>query len=53
LPPALFGFPLSALRPTWASRSIRRVILLWGTRKRIVTGADLLGRLLRGIAKRP
>jgi hypothetical protein len=28
------------------------VILLWGNRKRIVTGADLLGRLLRGIAKR-
>jgi hypothetical protein len=28
------------------------VILLWGRRKRIVTGADLLGRLLRGIAKR-
>ena len=29
------------------------VILLWGQRKRIVTGADLLGRLLRGIARRP
>lgn len=28
------------------------VILLWGSRRRIVTGADLLGRLLRGIAKR-
>jgi metal transporter CNNM len=28
------------------------VILLWGERKRIVTGADLLGRLLRGIARR-
>lgn len=28
------------------------VILLWGERKRIVTGADLLGRLLRGIAQR-
>jgi metal transporter CNNM len=28
------------------------VILLWGPRKRIVTGADLLGRLLRGIAQR-
>lgn len=28
------------------------VILLWGARKRIVTGADLLGRLLRGIARR-
>ncbi len=28
------------------------VILLWGRRKRILTGADLLGRLLRGIARR-
>lgn len=28
------------------------VILLWGRRKRIITGADLLGRLLRGIAQR-
>jgi metal transporter CNNM len=28
------------------------VILLWGRQKRIVTGADLLGRLLRGIAQR-
>ena len=29
------------------------VILLWGSEKRILTGADLLGRLLRGIAQRP
>jgi hypothetical protein len=28
------------------------VILLWARHKRIVTGADLLGRLLRGIAQR-
>jgi hypothetical protein len=28
------------------------VILLWGRNKRIITGADLLGRLLRGIAQR-
>jgi len=28
------------------------VILLWGRSKRIITGADLLGRLLRGIARR-
>lgn len=28
------------------------VILLWGSRRRIVTGADLLGRLLRGIARK-
>jgi metal transporter CNNM len=25
-------------------------ILIWGEQKRIITGADLLGRLLRGIA---
>ena len=28
------------------------LILLWGEQKRIVTGADLLGRLLRGIVRR-
>ena len=28
------------------------LILLWGPEKRIVTGADLLGRLMRGIVKR-
>ena len=26
------------------------LILVWGKQKRIITGADLLGRLLRGIA---
>ncbi len=26
------------------------IILLWGERRRVITGADLLGRLLRGIA---
>jgi metal transporter CNNM len=25
------------------------IILVWGEQKRIITGADLLGRLLRGI----
>jgi hypothetical protein len=30
----------------------RDLILLWGEEKRVVTGADLLGRLLRGIAIR-
>jgi hypothetical protein len=25
------------------------LILVWSTRKRIITGSDLLGRLLRGI----
>lgn len=28
------------------------MILIWGKQKRIITGADLLGRLLRGIAKK-
>lgn len=28
------------------------IILVWGQQKRIITGADLLGRLLRGIARR-
>jgi metal transporter CNNM len=27
----------------------RRVILVWGAEKRIITGADILGRLLKGI----
>ena len=27
------------------------IILLWGHKKRIITGADILGRLLRGISK--
>ena len=26
------------------------IILLWGHKKQIITGADILGRLLRGIA---
>lgn len=28
------------------------IILIWGTEKRIITGSDVLGRLLRGIARR-
>jgi hypothetical protein len=28
------------------------IILLWGRKKQIITGADILGRLLRGIVKR-
>lgn len=28
----------------------RDIVLLWGSQRRIITGADLLGRLLRGIA---
>jgi hypothetical protein len=27
------------------------LILIWGEQRRIITGADLLGRLLRGIAR--
>jgi hypothetical protein len=31
--------------------SIRRdIILVWGNDKRVITGADILGRLLSGIA---
>lgn len=26
------------------------LILVWGAQRRVITGADLLGRLLRGIA---
>ncbi len=29
------------------------VILLWGEERRVVTGTDILGRLLRGIARKP
>jgi hypothetical protein len=28
------------------------LILIWGQQRRIITGADLLGRLLRGISTR-
>jgi metal transporter CNNM len=28
------------------------LILVWGSQRRIITGSDLLGRLLRGIAIR-
>ena len=28
------------------------IVLFWGRKKRIITGADILGRLLRGIVKR-
>lgn len=31
----------------------RDVILVWAKERRIITGADLLGRLFRGIARRP
>jgi metal transporter CNNM len=28
------------------------IILIWGEQRRIITGADILGRLLRGIASK-
>jgi hypothetical protein len=28
------------------------IILLWGDKKQIITGADILGRLLHGITRR-
>ncbi len=31
----------------------RDILLLWGEERRVITGADLLGRLLRGIATDP
>jgi hypothetical protein len=30
----------------------RDIILVWGTARRVITGADILGRLLRGIVQR-
>jgi hypothetical protein len=35
------------------SSEVTDQILLWGNRPRIVTGTDILGRLLRGIARLP
>jgi len=28
------------------------VILIWAEQKRVITGSDILGRLLRGISRR-
>ena len=30
----------------------RDLVLVWGEERRIITGADILGRLLRGIVRR-
>jgi len=30
----------------------RDIILLWGEQRRVITGSDLLGRLMRGVARR-
>jgi metal transporter CNNM len=49
--------PRLVVEPTGAGDDVidNDVVLLWGEQKRILTGADLLGRLLRGIVrqKRP
>lgn len=53
-PAAPLGSVLSQLRvqPMGPGDDVvdRDIILLWGSERRIITGADLLGRLLRGIA---
>jgi hypothetical protein len=38
--------------PEWPDDDVidNDLILVWGSQKRIITGSDLLGRLLRGIA---
>ncbi len=54
------GLPLGEVLGRWKVHSHRAgddvidqdIILLWGEEKRIITGADILGRLLRGIAAR-
>jgi hypothetical protein len=45
---------LMKLRPEHPEDDVidRDLILVWGKQKRIITGADLLGRLLRGIVTR-
>jgi len=45
---------LCAGRRSWEDRAIARdLILLWGKERRVITGADLLGRLLRGLGPEP
>ncbi len=55
-PATLFGEVLSALSVDASSDSDdvidQDVILLWGAHPRVITGADILGRLLRGITRR-
>jgi len=45
---------LMKMKPEHAEDDVidQDLILVWGEQKRIITGADLLGRLLRGIATR-
>lgn len=51
------GWVLSRLRYTLPSRANQvveqDVILLWGDKRRVITGTDILGRLLEGIADQP
>lgn len=51
------GWVLSRLRYTLPSRANQvveqDVILLWGEKRRVITGTDILGRLLEGIADQP
>jgi len=61
--PILVRDPRAALGTVWSRFEVepehvedhvidRDVILVWGDARRVITGADLLGRLLHGIARR-
>lgn len=45
--------PLLTVRPQHSEDDVidKDIILLWGREKRVITGADILGRLLRGIVE--
>jgi hypothetical protein len=45
-------FPKKKVRPKHPEDDVidNDLILVWGKQKRIITGSDLLGRLLRGIS---
>jgi len=45
--------PLLRVRPEHPGDDVidQDIILLWGSQKRVITGADILGRLLRGIVE--
>ena len=45
--------PLFRARPGWKEGEVvdRDIILLWDGDRRVITGADILGRLLRGIVR--
>ena len=47
--------PLLNVRPQHSEDDVidEDIILLWGAQKRVITGADILGRLLRGIVNKP